>query len=73
MGRLTAKDNVHLIRLKLRGTARSSYSVQPELRVDDVTSAAFKTAFMTRFKDKHTHQYNHTRVQNASQEKGECR
>ena len=47
MGRLTAKDNVHLIRLKLRGTARSSYSVQPELRVDDVTSAAFKTAFMT--------------------------
>ena len=26
---------------------------------------------MTRFKDKHTHQYNYTRVQNASKEKGE--
>ena len=50
MGRLTAKNNVHLIWLKLRGTARSSYSLKPELRVD-VTSAAFKTAFMTRFKE----------------------
>lgn len=30
MGRLTAKDKVHLARLKLRGTARSFYSAQPE-------------------------------------------
>ena len=71
MGRLTAKDKVHLARLKLRGTARSFYSAQLELRTDDVTYAAFKTAFMNRFKDKHTDQYNYTGVQNASQEKGE--
>jgi len=70
MGRLTAKDKVHLAKLKLRCIARTFYSAQSELRADDVTYAAFRTAFITRFKDKHTDQY-HTRVQNASQEKGE--
>jgi len=71
MGRLTAKDKVHMARLKLRGTAKSFYSAQPELKADDVTYAAFKAAFVKRFKDKHTDQYNYTRVQNASQEKSE--
>jgi len=56
MGRLTAKDKVHLAKLKLRGTARSFYSAQPESRADGITYAAFKTAFMNRFKDKHTEQ-----------------
>ena len=71
MGKLTAKDKVNLARLKLRGIAKSFYSAQPELKADDVTYAAFRTAFLKRFKDKHTDQYNYTRVQNASQEKNE--
>ena len=45
MGKLTAKDKVHLARLKLRGIAKSFYSAQPELKADDVTYAAFRTAF----------------------------
>jgi len=49
MGRLTAKDKVHLAKLKLRGIARSFYSAQPELRADDITYAAFRAAFMNRF------------------------
>ena len=71
MGRLTAKDKVHLVKLKLRGTAKTFYSAQPQLRADDVTYAALRTAFVKRFKDKHTDQYHYTRVQNASQEKSE--
>jgi len=71
MGRLSAKDKVHLAKLKLRGIAKSFYSAQPELRADDITYAAFQTAFVNQFKDKHTDQYHYTRVQNASQEKGE--
>jgi hypothetical protein len=71
MGKLTATDKVHLARLKLRGMAKSFYSAQPELKADDVTYAAFKTAFFKRFKDKHTDQYNYTRLQNASQERNE--
>jgi len=71
MGRLTAKDKVHLAKLKLRGIAKLFYSAQPELKADDVTYAAFRTVFINRFKDKHTDQYHYTRVQTASQEKGE--
>ena len=71
MGRLTAKDKVHLVKLKLRGIAKTFYSAQPQLRADDVTYAALRTAFVNGFKDKHTDQYHYTRVQNASQEKGE--
>jgi len=71
MGRLSAKYKVHLARLKLRGVAKTFYSAQPQLRVDDVTYAAFRTAFVDRFKDKHTDQHHYTRIQNASQEKGE--
>ena len=71
MGRLTVKDKVHLAKLKLRGVAKLFYSAQPELRADDVTYAAFRTAIINRFKDKHTDQYHYTRVQTASQEKGE--
>ena len=44
MGRLTAKDKVHLAKLKLRGTAKLLYTAQSELRADDVTYAAFRTA-----------------------------
>jgi hypothetical protein len=71
IGRLSTKDKFHLDRLKLRGIAKSFYSAQPELRADDVTYAAFRTAFVNRFKDKLTDQYHYTRVQNASQEKSE--
>ena len=71
MGRLTAKDKVHLVKLKLRGVAKLFYSAQPELKADDVTYAALRAAFVTRFKDKHTDRYHYTRVQTASQEKGE--
>ena len=71
MGRLTAKDKVHLVKLKLKGAARAFHSAQVQLRADDVTYAALRTAFVNRFKDKHTNQYCYTRVQNASQEKGE--
>ena len=45
MGKLTAKDKVHLAILKFRGIAKSFYSAQPELKADDVTYAAFRTAF----------------------------
>jgi hypothetical protein len=41
MERLSAKDKVHLVRLKLRGIAKSFYSAQPELKADDITYAAF--------------------------------
>ena len=71
MGRLTMKDKVHLAKLKLKGIAKAFYSAQPELRADDITYAAFKAAFISRFKDKHTDQYHYNRVQNATQEKGE--
>jgi hypothetical protein len=47
------------------------YVSQPELRADDVTYADFRTAFVNRFKDKHTDQYNYSRLQNASQERNE--
>jgi len=71
MGRLTAKDKVHLAKLKLKGAARLFYTAQPELRADDVTYAALKTAFINRFSDKHTDHYNYNRVQTASQDKSE--
>jgi len=71
MGRLSSKDKVHLVKLKLKGPARAFYSAQPELKADDVTFAEFRAAFVSRFTDKHTDQYHYTRVQNASQEKGE--
>jgi len=41
MGRLTAKDKVHLAKLKLRGTAKLFYTAQSELRADDVMYTAF--------------------------------
>jgi len=71
MGRLSAKDKVHLAKLQLRGIAKSFYSAQPALRADDITYAAFRTAFMNQFKDTHTDQYHYTIVQNASKEKDE--
>jgi len=71
MGRLSPKDKVRLARLKLRGAARTFYSAQPQLRVDDISYKDFRTAFVNRFKDKHTDQYHYARVQNASQEKNE--
>ena len=71
MGRLSSKDKVHLVKLKLKGPARAFYSVQTALKADDVTFAEFRTAFMNRFTDKHTEQYHYARVQNASQKKGE--
>jgi hypothetical protein len=63
MGRLSSKDKARLARLKLRGAARVFYATY------DVTYEEFRTAFSNRFKDKHTDQYNYSRVQNASQEK----
>ena len=71
MGRLSSKDKIRLARLKLRGAARVFYSAQPQLQADDVTYEEFKTAFVNRFKDKHTDHYRYARVQNASQEKDE--
>ena len=71
MGKLSAKDKVRLARLKLRGAARVFYSAQPQLRADDISYEDFRTAFVERFKDKHTDQYNYARMQNASQEKNE--
>jgi hypothetical protein len=71
MGRLTSKDKVRLVRLKLRGAARTFYSAQPQLKADDVTYEEFRTVFVNRFKDKHTDQYNYARLQNAVQEKNE--
>lgn len=71
MGRLSSKDKVHLVRLKLRGGARAFYLTQPSLKADDCTYEELRTAFVNRFKDKHTDQYNYSRVQTASQEKNE--
>ena len=71
MGRLSSKDKIRLARLKLRGAARVFYSAQPQLRADDVTYEEFRTAFVNRFKDKHTDQYHYARMQNTSQEKNE--
>jgi len=64
------KSEIHLARLKLRGPARVFYSAHLQLRADDVTFEEFRTAFVNRFKDKHTEHY-HARVENASQEKNE--
>ena len=71
MGKLTSKDKVRLARLKLKGAARIFYSAQPLLKADDVTYENFRTAFIDRFKDKHTDHYHYARVQYASQEKSE--
>jgi hypothetical protein len=75
MGRLSAKDNLRLARLKLRvrGVAKSLYSTQPELKGENVEYVDFKAVFVQRFKEKQTDQYNYTRLQNASQEKDESR
>jgi len=54
MGRLSAKDEVRLARLKLSGAARIFYASQPELRAGDTSYADFRAAFVNRFKDKHT-------------------
>jgi len=71
MGRLSSKDKVHLAKLKLKGPVRVFYSAQTQLKADDVTFAEFRTAFVNRFRDKHTDQYHYARVHNASQEKNE--
>jgi hypothetical protein len=71
MGRLSSKDKICMVRLKLRGTARAFYATQPQLKADDVTCEELKAAFVTRFQDKHTDQYYYSRVQTASQEKNE--
>ena len=70
LGKLSAKDKVRSAKLKLRGAAGLFYSAQPELRADDLYEN-FCAAFITRFQDKHTDQYNYARVQNASQERNE--
>jgi hypothetical protein len=69
MGRLSSKDKVRLARLKLREASRMFYALQPELKDDYVDYAEFRSAFLKRFKDKHTDQYNYARLQTASQEK----
>jgi hypothetical protein len=56
MGRLSAKDKLRLARLKIRGTAKSFYSTQIELKSDDIEYADFKAAFIQRFEDKQTDQ-----------------
>lgn len=71
MGRLSAKDRMRLATLKLRGAVKTFYSSHPQLKGDDVTCEDFRTAFVNRFKDKHTDQYNYARLQNASQERNE--
>jgi hypothetical protein len=69
MGRLSAKDKVHLARLKLRGAAREFYSTQSQLKADDVAYGEFKNSFIQRFTDKHADQFHYTRLHNASQER----
>jgi hypothetical protein len=71
MGRLSAKDKLRLARLKLKGVAKAFYSTQPELKGDEIEYADFRAIFVQRFKDKHTDQYDYTRLQNASQMKDE--
>jgi hypothetical protein len=71
MGRLSPKDKVRLARLKIRGAAKLFYSAQPQLKADDISYDEFRTAFVSRFKDKHAHHYHYARVQNTSQERDE--
>ena len=47
------------------------YSAQPQLRADDCTYEEFRTAFVNRFKDKHTDKYHYSGMQNASQERND--
>ena len=47
------------------------FSVQPQLKADDISYDDFRTAFVNRFKNKPTDQYHYARMQNASQEKNE--
>jgi hypothetical protein len=67
MGRLSTKDKLRMARLKLKRSARSFYSTQPEWTGEDIDYADFKAAFIQRFKDKQMDQYNFVRLQNASQ------
>ena len=69
MVRLSSKDKVRLAALKLKGAARVFYSAQLQLKADDVSYENFRTAFVDRFKEKHTDRYHYARAQNASQEK----
>ena len=71
MGKLSTKDKVRLARLKLRGADRLFYSAQPLLKADDVTYGEFRRVFVERFKDKHTDQFDYSRLQTAVQEKHE--
>ena len=47
------------------------YSAQPQLRADDCTYEEFRTAYVNRFKDKHTDRYHYSGMLNASQEKND--
>ena len=71
MSRLSTKDKVRIARLKLGGAAGLFYSAQPLLKADDVTYGEFRRTFVDRFKDKHTDQFNYSRLQTAVQEKSE--
>jgi hypothetical protein len=62
LGRLSAKDKLRLARLRLRGIAKAFYFTQPELKGDEIEYDDFKAAFIQRFKDKQTDQYNYTRL-----------
>jgi hypothetical protein len=62
MGRLSPKDKVRLARLKIRGAAKLFYSAQPQLKAEDISYDEFRTAFVSRFKDKHADHYHYARV-----------
>jgi hypothetical protein len=71
LGRLSAKDKVRIVRLKLRGPAKLFYSTQPRLEEDGVDFAVFQAVSTERFRVKQTDQFNYVRLQNSPQGKEE--
>jgi hypothetical protein len=70
-GRWTESDQREIAALRLTGSARLFYQGCIELHAEDATWETFKSAFRRRYKDKHTDQYQYTKLQTARQGKNE--
>jgi hypothetical protein len=71
IGRWTDDDKVRIAILKLFDTARAFFNAHLELHSPDLTWAAFKGAFLTRFKDVRSDQFHYTQLQTARQRRDE--
>jgi hypothetical protein len=71
IGNWAPEDKIRVAALKLTDAARAYYNGNSELHDSSVTCAAFKQAFLKRFRDVCSDQFHFTQLQNAKQNKHE--